>query len=216
MKYDIIKAKIKECFRNVTLKKSLKCIGIVIGGLYILLVLIRIPYVYKEGKTAEQVTKIHADKLDPIDVMGENLPPDPGEKADLTVQGIDANNNGIRDDVELAIFKKYPYSAKARAAMLQYAHALQMETTETMVNEGTAIAVAQERSRASGCIGKTVSRDDLAKFIEKTQEYRSFVKSQQINTTEREKDEETFLSHLRSYSDITGENCDIKLNELPN
>ena len=53
--------------------------------------------------------------------MGTNLPPQPYEpENDATVAGLDKNNNGIRDDVELAIFAKYPKSAKIRAAELQY------------------------------------------------------------------------------------------------
>ena len=35
------------------------------------------------------------------DVTGKNLPQDPGAEADKTIAGIDANKNGIRDDVEL-------------------------------------------------------------------------------------------------------------------
>ena len=74
---------------------------------------------YNLDKTNEQVVKIHNTKLMMDDVIGKNLPPDPGAEADKTVQGIDANKNGIRDDVELAIFKAYPDSAKTRAVMLQ-------------------------------------------------------------------------------------------------
>ena len=68
--------------------------------------------------------------------MGKNLPSDPGALADATVQGVDANQNGIRDDVELAVFKEYPNSAKTRAVLLQYALALQMEVIQPMVNTG--------------------------------------------------------------------------------
>ena len=45
--------------------------------------------------------------------MGKNLPAQPDQKLnDSTIAGIDENKNGIRDDVELAIFKKYPDNAK--------------------------------------------------------------------------------------------------------
>ena len=63
---------------------------------------------YNLDKTNEQVAKIHNTKLTMDDVTGKNLPPDPGAEADKTIAGIDANKNGIRDDVELAIFKEYP------------------------------------------------------------------------------------------------------------
>ncbi|MFY9463152.1 MAG: hypothetical protein WAP52_03130 [Candidatus Sungiibacteriota bacterium] len=82
---------------------------------------------WDKQKTDEQVAKIHATKLSLDDVMGKNLPPDPGVEADKTLQGIDASRNGIRDDVELAIFKLHPDSARIRAVLLQYALALQGE-----------------------------------------------------------------------------------------
>ena len=90
-----------------------------VAAIYVVLVIIRMFHFYNLDKTNEQVVKIHNTKLTMDDVMGKNLPPDPGAEADKTVQGIDANKNGIRDDVELAIFKAYPDSAKTRAVMLQ-------------------------------------------------------------------------------------------------
>src|SRR3989344_8373552 len=120
--------------------KILKWGAISIGVAFAALVVYRIFILRSERKTQEQVTKIHATKLTLDDVMGKNLPPPPGADADKTVQGIDANRNNIRDDVELAIFKEYPDSAKTRAVLLQYALALQMEVTTPIVNEGTVIA----------------------------------------------------------------------------
>src|SRR3989344_4602368 len=125
----------------ILFKKILKWTVIVLVGLFILAEIIRLPFRLREEKTVEQVAKIHATKLQLSDVMGENLPPDPGAEADKTVQGIDANTNGIRDDVELAIFKEYPNSAKTRFALLQYALSLQMSTSQPIVNKDTATEV---------------------------------------------------------------------------
>jgi len=91
--------------------KIFKILGwafLILVGLFIVLVIGRWIYLNKQAKTDEQVIKIHNTKLTLDDVMGKNLPPDPGALADTTIQGVDANNNGIRDDVELAVFKKYP------------------------------------------------------------------------------------------------------------
>ena len=72
---------------------------------------------------------------------GEHLPPPPDPaQVDATIEGVDANANGIRDDVELAIFERYPDSLKIRAAELQYAMALQMYLTEVF-NSETLVAV---------------------------------------------------------------------------
>ncbi|MBI4276532.1 hypothetical protein HY629_01690, partial [Candidatus Uhrbacteria bacterium] len=165
-----------------TVKKSVVWTAAVVVVLFLILVIARMPVVYRKQKTAEQVAKIHATKLTLDDVLGKNLPPDPGADADKAIAGIDANSNGIRDDVELAIFKEYPNSAKTRAVLLQYALALQMEMTTPLVNRETVIAVAQERSIADICIGDIVSRDNIQNFINITGEYVNFIKKKQINT----------------------------------
>ena len=144
----------------ILFKKILKWTGIVVGGAFIILVIIRAFHFYNLDQTNAQVAKIHATKLTLDDVLGKNLPPDPGAEADKTVQGIDANDNGIRDDVELAVFKEYPNSAKTRAVLLQYALALQMEVVQPIVNMETVTEVVREQSRAYDCVGKILIRDD--------------------------------------------------------
>src|SRR3990167_5691642 len=133
------------------LKKILKWTGVIIVVAFVAVVIGRAVYFVKQDKTKAVVEKIHNTKLALADVLGDILPPVP-ENPDATVEGVDANKNGIRDDVELAIFKEYPNSAKTRAVLLQYALALQMEMTQPIVNEGTVIAAVQEESRAYLCV----------------------------------------------------------------
>src|SRR3989338_1918033 len=123
---------------------------------FVVLLVARLPFYLRNENTKEQVAKIHATKLTMDDVMGVNLPPDPGTEADKTVAGIDANKNGIRDDVELAIFEEYPNSAKTRAVLLQYALALQMELTQPFENEKNVTEVVREESRAHSCVADTL------------------------------------------------------------
>lgn len=196
-------------------KKILKWFVIVVAGLFFIVYVYRIFYFVNLRKTEAAVAKIHATKLTLNDVMGTNLPPDPGEAADDTVEGVDANKNGIRDDVELAIFKEYPDSAKTRAVLLQYALALQMEFTQEIVNTGTVIAVAQETGRASMCIGDVVSRDDIQKFINKTEGYVDFIENLQVNTSERDLAQKSFYKKIDSYSSLEG-GCDLDLERLAN
>ncbi len=93
-------------------------------------------------------------KLD--DVLGTNLPPTPDpKKANRTLRGIDANHNGIRDDVELAIFKNHPDDKILRAAQLQYAFDLQMYFTDVR-DKQTLDAVSWQEDRGYGCVNDTV------------------------------------------------------------
>ncbi|MBI3442959.1 MAG: hypothetical protein HY007_04280 [Candidatus Sungbacteria bacterium] len=196
-------------------KKILKWFLLILLIAFAALVVYRMFYLRNEAKTNEQVAKIHATKLTLDDVMGKNLPPDPGPLADQTVAGIDANRNGIRDDVELAIFKQYPASAKTRAVLLQYALALQMEVTQVIVSEGTVIAAIQEEDRSYLCVGKILSRDNMDKFISESDRLRLSVKDRQFNTEQRKKARKDFYDKIGSYESLDRV-CDIDYSNLPN
>ena len=189
----------------------LKWVAIVI----VVLLLARLPFYLRNENTKEQVVKIHATKLTMDDVMGVDLPPDPGRDADKTISGIDANENGIRDDVELAIFKEYPDSAKTRAVLLQYALALQMEVTQPFENTTNVAEVVREQGRGHDCLADTLvpreSPESGRSFsdVKKINELVSFVEDIQFNTREREEFNNNFYENLRSFSPIDGQVCDI-------
>ena len=208
------------------MKKRYKIPLIVFGTLavfYFALVIIRMFHFYNLDKTNEQVVKIHNTKLMMDDVIGKNLPPDPGAEADKTVQGIDANNNGIRDDVELAVFKEYPNSAKTRAVLLQYALALQMEATQPIVNTTIVDKVIGEQSRANSCIADTLvprenpESDRSDSDMEKIDTFINFIESKQLNTEARKKTQKDFYKNLGSFANsIKNQECDINISKLLN
>jgi len=195
--------------------KILKWFFLILVGAFIVLVIVRAFHFYNLDKTNAEVAKIHATKLTIDDVMGKNLPPDPGADANKTIAGIDANNNGIRDDVELAIFNAYPNSAKTRAVLLQYALALQMEVIQPIVNTITATEVIREEDRAYQCIGEIFSRNDMKKFIEDGDRLISFIEKRQLNTEERKNGRNLFVKKVRSYSSLD-RICDIDYSKLSN
>lgn len=197
--------------------------GVFLLGAFVLLVIARIPFYIQNQKTDEQVAKIHATKLTMDDVMGVNLPPDPGAEADKTVAGIDANANGIRDDVELAIFKEYPNSAKTRAVLLQYALALQMEVTQPIVNTGTVDAVADYGERSGMCVADTLVPRKISEFsrsdmdVEKIYSYLNFVENKQLNTESRKKTQHDFYQgNLKGYDRSDMPACDLDVQSLLN
>lgn len=163
--------------------------------LYIGLVLFRIPAVIEKERTTEAVANIHATRLAMADVTGERLPPKPDQKEnDATLEGIDANDNGIRDDVEHAIFEKYATSTRERAAALQYALELQMEFTEVF-NSETLVAVIQEKSRGYLCMSDNQEKIDALVF----------------NTQERKNERERIYNlYMTSYALPDADYCDIE------
>jgi len=197
--------------------KVLKWVAVAIAAAFILLVIIRIPVVVNKKATEVQVAVIHNTKLTLDDVMGTNLPPDPGAEADKTVAGIDANKNGIRDDVELAIFKEYPESAKTRAVLLQYALALQMDVIQPFENTENVTEVSKEQSRAYDCVWQSLlSIKDYNAYIKESDKLYAFVDGRQRNTPERKNSREKFAEQIRSYSESDNQVCDIDLSKLPN
>jgi len=202
--------------------KILKWAGIVLIVLFVVAELIRWPFRVREEKTAELVVKIHNTKLTLDDVMGKNLPLDPGAEADKTIAGIDANTNGIRDDVELAIFEAYPNSAKTRAVLLQYALAMQMIFTQPIENKKTTAEVVREESRSYACVGdglvprkspESSRSDDEISIIDS---FINFIESKQLNTQERIEYRKNFFEKIGSFSESTNSICDIDLSTLPN
>ena len=183
---------------------------------YAALVIYRIPAVGEKQRTADTIAAIQAQKITMADVMGTNLPPQPYEpENDATVAGIDKNNNGIRDDVELSIFAKYPNSAKIRAAELQYAMTEQMFLTDVS-NTDTWKAVAEEDSRAYNCISLTYPRTNMSKYIQVTDGYSNEVEAWVFNTQARKDAKDKAFDFITGHGPASGNVCDIDLNSLPN
>ena len=189
---------------------------LILLGLYLVLVAFRVVHFFNLDKTNAQIEKIHNTRLTLDDVMGTNLPPEPID-ADETVAGIDANQNGIRDDVELAIFKEYPNSAKTRAVLLQYALVLQMQMTLPVVNKETVTATVEDNeSRANVCMWSLSSRSNMEKFLADIDKYENFIKELQLNTEQRKGYlHDFFEGNLGSYT-MSRESCDIDLSTLSN
>ncbi|CAG1021317.1 hypothetical protein MTYM_00918 [Methylococcales bacterium] len=61
----------------------------------------------------------------PDDDTGVNLPPDPGEAGKKTLLGIDADGDGVRDDIQRYIYFTYPDDKKLRLGLTYYAKEFQ-------------------------------------------------------------------------------------------
>jgi hypothetical protein len=195
------------------MKKFLVSTVAVLFVVFIIAVIWRAFVLVGQQKTSQIVEGIQNTRLTMDDVLGTNLPPNPGEEADKTIAGVDANANGIRDDVELAIFRDYPNDPKTRAVLLQYALALQMEMTQERLNSNIVVAVAQQTSRGALCIGDVTPRTNMEQFIQRSKFLTSFVDNLQLNTEMRRTAQKIFYKDLKSYSDLNYE-CDIDLNLL--
>ena len=187
---------------------------IILFLLYIGILVARGIWLEKQEVTEEKIQEIHAQKINIDDAIGKNLPPDPGEFGNKTLKGVDVNENGIRDDVEIAIFKKYPNSAKLRAALLQYAFALDRAINQKILNTKLATELAREVSRGSYCISEALTpRGD--NFFDRYLDVTEWTRATVFNTEKRSQAEEDFLKKVRSFSDLE-DYCDIDYSKLEN
>jgi len=155
--------------------KIFKIIYILILVLFVAELFFGLYRFYQKSQTQKAIDFINLEKITLNDVMGKKLPPVPDQKLnDSTIAGIDANKNGIRDDVELEIFKEYPNSARIRAAELQYAQALQLELTQ--ISDSVTFGEVMRKSIYSElCIGElngsegsdSITTDDRTAKIDK-------------------------------------------------
>jgi len=181
-------------------------------------------YEKRQKETAEQVKKIHNTKITMADVLGTNLPPRPVDP-DATVQGYDVNNNGVRDDVELDIFREYPNSQKTRAVLLQYALTQHMRMTQPIANEAIVNAVSSENSRAYACVRNILNippegfQNDTEGFNKASRlgdELREFIQKRQNNTEARKKAIDKLYKGNFTGGENVGDVCDIDVSRLPN
>ena len=106
------------------------------------------------------------------------LPPDPGVDGLATVEGIDTNTNGVRDDVERAIYERHPTAAaNVMSALMQNARAFQ---SNVMAGDaGSPSAVDQSLSLG------LASLQCLYSTMQNPEEEVAFIEDMTLNTDER-------------------------------
>ncbi|MEW5881999.1 MAG: hypothetical protein AB1761_16330 [Pseudomonadota bacterium] len=84
-----------------------------------------------------------------------NLPPHPGSAANATVEGVDSNHDGIRDDIEIFIAENYGYSERAVRALRSIARDVQRDLVDPPRTPEEAVARVNAR-RSIDCYARTV------------------------------------------------------------
>lgn len=178
---------------------------------YVALVAWRIPGYSAEQKSKETVAFIRAQHLTLEDADGRHLPPPPDQaQMDATVAGVDANQNGIRDDVELAIFKKYPNSPYTRAAELQYAMALQNELVNVF-DSASLVATLWQETRGYLCIDKAMPNIQDSVFNSRISEIKNLVFNNRVRLN---KASEVKLRYMTSHANPSEGFCDVDVSLL--
>jgi hypothetical protein len=86
-----------------------------------------------------------------LEINEFGIPPDPGKAGKATLEGIDSDNDGVRDDVQRWIALTYPDSEKTRAALIQFVRPQQDFLLDAKDKDG-AIKAAQDRQKSIECL----------------------------------------------------------------
>jgi hypothetical protein len=117
---------------------------------------------------------------EPKEINGYKLPPEPDPKINnSTLLGIDSNNNGIRDDVERKIIKKYRDPIKIEV-QFQDARVAQKILASPLKD---AKILERESAKQTSCMfylkhQKVISGDDIGTYLR-------FIENSVFNTKER-------------------------------
>ncbi len=121
--------------------------------------------------------------------------------------GPDKNNNGIRDDIEAYINKTYPEPSE-KAAVMQYAKAIQKKLSVDTTDSLAVRAVVHEGGRGLYCLGERL--DDPSEYISRASVVYKEIVAMTTNTKPRLLAYLAFDKALDGWviSAPTGEVCD--------
>lgn len=97
--------------------------------------------------------------------LPEGYPEHPGEAGKETLEGIDSDGDGVRDDIKIEIYYAYPNNPVARAALEQEAKVFQEALLagaieDEVTKEKSALQAAEGMSKLSQCVIDSVFEDD--------------------------------------------------------
>ena len=155
---------------------------------------------------------------EPLVIDGHTLPPDPGEVGKATLLGIDSNDNGVRDDVERAIYLTYQRPVE-RAYMMQ-ASQLFNKYLENPVEAAKSEILEAQSFKNSACEGylEYVLNIKINDYSDLTIE---FIENNFMNTLDRIKAYNEFnqassggVYTVPGLSDLSESTCDFNVTQL--
>jgi hypothetical protein len=120
-----------------------------------------------------------------ITTRSTTIPPDPGEAGKATLEGVDSDHDGLRDDVQREIMFLAPESEKMRMALGAYAKVEQTLASSPNLSKEESNAFLEKISAAGACISALQELNDRIIYSNYAREIRKT--NIVLNTPEREK-----------------------------
>lgn len=108
-----------------------------------------------------------------VTVVCPCLPPDPGEAGKMTLEGIDSDHDGVRDDVQRFIATLHPNSARAQSALRQ----------DAVTTQNALLTQTPDQTRA--LIPEMTRSQECLEYVGVPDTSRKAVTAMLINTAER-------------------------------
>jgi hypothetical protein len=143
-------------------------------------------------------------------LIDDGLPPDPGEAGKATLEGIDSDGDGVRDDLQRWIALNFPDDPAIQAGLTQYILPLQQALIDAE-SEELALIHRNTRSLARRCL-------DAMLGIQQAYEYYTLLKAQTLNTMERSRAyimyDKQLGGHVFSVPDFSINDCNFDPNNI--
>lgn len=154
-----------------------------------------------------------------IEVSLLDIPPDPGEEGKVTLEGIDSDNDGVRDDIQRWFVLRYPDSEKKQSAFKQAA--IDFQNTLLVANDKDAsITATRNLLRSRECVyhalGANASNLTEVKFD--LDQFRSVVLNTKLRTDAHFLSGKNFSGQVYRLLPIGGKKdaCRFDVDSLPN
>jgi len=161
------------------------CIAVTAAAFYIF----HVWFTFRYGSGRHKVPA-HILEIDKNFNFPKNFSPDPGEAGKKTIEGIDADRNGVRDDVQRWIYAFVPNEPKKQMALIQLARYYQDTLQEEFGSEARKANLLL-LDRSDQCVDKSFD-DELHGYVES-----EYLKAKVLNTYDRT---ERYLENDRKFT----------------
>lgn len=132
----------------------------------------------REGSKGKNMAKpLHISFL-VVEGQSDGLPPDPGPEGELTLEGIDADGDGVRDDIQRYIAITYPNDPNLQTALTHVFSGFDQTLRPSVPSVEEALQITSEIDRAEYCVIYLTNADGFIEVL-------GHLKARILNTLDR-------------------------------
>ena len=114
-----------------------------------------------QNSATEALSKISATTITLEKINDIIVPPDPGAQVNVTIEGVDVDHNGIRDEVDRWIATKYSDKPNAIHALQMVARVSQKIIARNPKTKKIALIMMNENADTTACVNKKLEKEGV-------------------------------------------------------